>query len=146
MNKTVHFVKLDKNAKVPARATAGSAGYDLCACIDGVMALPARGRALIPTGIAAALPDGHVGLVFGRSGLGIKHGVTMANGVGVIDSDYRGQIHVALVNHSDISYNVEDGDRIAQLLIMPVASVTFAQADSLDCTERGESGFGSTGK
>jgi dUTP pyrophosphatase len=148
MNKamTVPFVKLNENAKVPERATSGSAGYDLCACVDGAVVLPARERALIPTGIAAAIPVGYVGLVFGRSGLGIRHGVTMANGVGVIDSDYRGEFHVALVNHSDVSYNVKDGDRIAQLLIMPVASVTFTQVDSLDSTERGESGFGSTGR
>jgi len=143
---TISYIKLNENARVPERATAGSAGYDLCACVDGVAVLPARERVLIPTGIAAALPDGHVGLVFGRSGLGINHGVTMANGVGVIDSDYRGEIHVALVNHSDISYNIKDGDRIAQLLIMPVASVTFKRVDSLNSTERGESGFGSTGR
>lgn len=143
---TVRFIKLNESSKVPERATAGSAGYDLCACVDGVVTLPARERVLIPTGIAAAIPEGYVGLLFGRSGLGIKHGVTMANGVGVIDSDYRGQIHAALVNQSDISYNISNGDRIAQLLIMPVAPVTFMLADSLDGTDRGENGFGSTGK
>jgi dUTP pyrophosphatase len=140
----IPYIKLKDNARVPERATEGSVGYDLCACED--TALPPRGRAMIPTGIAAALPNGYVGLIFGRSGLGVKHGVTMANGVGVIDSDYRGELNVALVNHSDITYNIKSGDRVAQLLIMPVASVQFIPAESLEGTERGESGFGSTGR
>lgn len=143
---TVSYIKIDDNAAPPERATSGSAGYDLCACIGEPVTINPRERTLITTGIAMAIPEGHVGLIFGRSGLGVKHGITLPNGVGVIDSDYRGQIHVALVNHSDMPYTINSGDRIAQLCIMPVVLAEFTLAKALDDTERSTNGFGSTGK
>lgn len=143
---TISYIILDENAVPPERATSGSAGHDLRACIGGQITLHPHERALITTGIAVAIPEGYVGLVFGRSGLGTKHGVTLSNGVGVIDSDYRGQIHVGLVNHSDMPYTISNGDRIAQLCIMPAMAADFVQTDALDETGRSANGFGSTGK
>ena len=142
---TILFRKISENARTPECATSGSAGYDLCACVSEPVTIGPRERALIPTGISVALPDGHTGFVFGRSGLGVRHGVSLINGVGVIDSDYRGEIRIGLVNHSDVPYTVCDGDRIAQLCVMPVAAAQFVQADALDETGRGAGGFGSTG-
>lgn len=143
---TIPYIKTDDNAAPPERATSGSAGYDLRACIGEPVTINPRERALITTGIAMSIPEGHVGLVFGRSGLGVKHGVTLSNGVGVIDSDYRGQIHVGLVNHSDMPYTISNGDRIAQLCIMPFVSAEFTLTEVLDDTGRNTNGFGSTGK
>ena len=120
---------------------------DLCACIDQPVTLAAGARRLIPTGLAIALPSAdYVALVFARSGLGIKQGVCLANGVGVIDSDYRGEIGVGLVNLGDSPYTVRPGDRIAQLVILPFLAAEFAEADALDETDRGAGGFGSTGR
>lgn len=143
---TISYILKDENAAPPERATSGSAGNDLRACIDAQITLAPHERALIPTGIAVAIPEGYVGLVFGRSGLGTKHGVTLSNGVGVIDSDYRGQIYVGLVNHSDMPYTISNGDRIAQLCIIPAMAAEFVQTDVLDDTGRSANGFGSTGK
>ena len=111
------------------------------------MTVEPRSLVSIPTGIAIALPSAeYVALVFARSGLGIKHGVTLSNGVGVIDSDYRGEIRVGLTNLSDTPYTVSPGDRIAQLAVMPVVQARLEVCGSLDETERGQGGFGSTGK
>ena len=139
--------KLREDAVLPVRATAGSAGMDLHALVDTPVTLQPGQRAMIPTGLAIALPSpDYVALVFARSGLAIKKGVTLANCVGVVDSDYRGELKVGLINQSDEPYTVEKGERIAQLAVMPVYLPVVEEADDLDETERGQGGFGSTGK
>ena len=139
--------KIGTEIPLPKFATAGAACMDLCACIDAPVTLEAGARALIPTGIAIALPSaGYVALVFARSGLGIKQGVCLSNGVGVIDSDYRGEIGVGLVNLGQDDYTVRPGDRIAQLMVTPVVQPTVVQVSALDDTDRGAGGFGSTGR
>lgn len=138
--------KIGRDIPYPYYASAGAAAMDLHACIDEAVTIPAGGRRTIPTGIAIALPDpGYVALVFARSGLGIKHGVAPANCVGVIDSDYRGEILVGLQNSSDTDYTIQPGDRIAQLAVMPVVQAELEITDTLDETARGAGGFGSTG-
>ena len=139
--------KLGREIPLPHFATGGAACMDLCACMDESITLNAGERHLVPTGIAIALPSAeYVALVFGRSGLGIKKGVCLSNGVGVIDSDYRGEIGVGLVNLGDAPYTVQPGDRIAQLMVVPVVQPTLTVVDTLDETERGAGGFGSTGR
>ena len=139
--------KIGTEIPLPKFATAGAACMDLCACIDAPVTLEAGARALIPTGIAIALPSAdYVALVFARSGLGIKQGVCLSNGVGVIDSDYRGEIGVGLVNLGQSAYTVRPGDRIAQLRVTPVVQPTVVQVSALDNTDRGAGGFGSTGR
>ena len=132
---------------LPFYASAGAAGMDLHACVDAPVTIAPRALVSIPTGLAIALPSAkYVALVFARSGLGIKHGVSLSNGVGVIDSDYRGEISVGLTNLSDVPYTVQPGDRIAQLAVVPVVQAALVQVDELDQTDRGAGGFGSTGK
>lgn len=144
--KAVH-PKMGKDLPLPKFATPGSAAMDLLACIDGPVTLAPGGRQVVPTGIAIALPSAdYVALVFARSGLGIKQGVCLSNGVGVIDSDYRGEIAVGLVNLSDAPYTVQPGDRIAQLMVTPVVQPRVHLVTELDETERGAGGFGSTGR
>lgn len=139
--------KIGGEIPAPFYATPGSAAMDLHACTDQAVVIPAGKRAVIPTGIAIALPSpDYVALVFARSGLGIKHGIAPANCVGVIDSDYRGEILVGLQNSGDEDYTVRPGDRIAQLMITPVVQARIAMVDELDDTARGAGGFGSTGK
>ena len=139
--------KIGAEIPLPKFATAGAACMDLCACIDAPVTLEAGARALIPTGIAIALPSAdYVALVFARSGLGIKQGVCLSNGVGVIDSDYRGEIGVGLVNLGQSEYTVRPGDRIAQMMVTPVVQPTVVQVSALDDTDRGAGGFGSTGR
>ncbi len=139
--------RIGADIPAPRFATAGAAAMDLCACLDGPVTLAAGERALIPTGLAISLPDpGYVALVFARSGLGIKKGISLSNGVGVIDSDYRGEIGVGLVNLSGESYTVQPGDRIAQLMVVPVVQPTLTFVDALDETARGSGGLGSTGR
>ena len=139
--------KIGKEIPAPFYASAGAAAMDLHACMDESVTIPAGGRVVIPTGIAIALPDsGYVALVFARSGLGIKHGIAPANCVGVIDSDYRGEIMVGLQNSGDTDYTIQPADRIAQLMITPVIQATVTMVDELDDTQRGAGGFGSTGK
>ena len=131
----------------PFYASAGAAAMDLCACMDEAVTIAPQQIVSLPTGIAIALPSAeYVALVFARSGLGIRHGVALANGVGVIDSDYRGEIRVGLVNQSQTPYTVQPGDRIAQLAVMPVVRAGLEITDTLDETGRGAGGFGSTGK
>lgn len=149
MNLKIEYVspKIGKEIPAPFYASAGAAAMDLCACVDEPVTVEPRALVSIPTGIAIALPSAeYVALVFARSGLGIKHGITLSNGVGVIDSDYRGEIRVGLTNLSDTAYTVAPGDRIAQLAVMPVVQAQLEVCDSLDETERGQGGFGSTGK
>ena len=139
--------KIGKEIPLPSYATAGSAGMDLRACIDAPVAIPAGERAMIPTGLAIALPGPEwVALVYARSGLAIKHGLAPANCVGVIDSDYRGEVTVGLLNSSREDYTIEPGERVAQLVIMPVTQARITVTDALDETERGSGGFGSTGR
>lgn len=148
MDCEVKVKRLDPAARLPVRATPGSAAADLCAlCPPQGLLLPARGRVLVPTGLAIELPGpGFVALVFGRSGLGVKKGITPSNSVGVIDSDYRGQLMVGLANHSDEDYLIQDGERIAQLMVLPVAQASFVAVEELGGTGRGAGGFGSTGR
>ena len=139
--------KIGTDIPLPCFATAGAACMDLCACIDQPVTLAAGERRLIPTGLAIALPSAdYVALVFARSGLGIKQGVCLANGVGVIDSDYRGECFVALHNDSNEERTVRHGDRVAQLVLLPFLPMEFEQVDTLPETVRGEGGFGSTGR
>lgn len=139
--------KIGDTIPLPRFATPGSAAMDLYACLDEDVVLPAGARQLLPTGIAIALPGAdYVALICARSGLAARHGITMANGVGVIDSDYRGELRVALYNESDTDYTIHDGDRIAQLMVLPVVQPTLEMTAELDETERGTGGFGSTGR
>ena len=139
--------KIGREIPAPYFATGGAAAMDLCACVDGAVTIPAGGRATIPSGIAIALPSAdYVALVFARSGLGIKKGVCLSNGVGVIDSDYRGEIAVGLLNTGTEDYTVLPGDRIAQLMVVPVGRPSIELTETLDETERGTGGFGSTGR
>ena len=139
--------KIGREIPQPQFATPGSAAMDLRACLDGPVTLQAGARAVIPTGLAMALPSAdYVALVFARSGLGIKKGVCLSNGVGVIDSDYRGEIAVGLVNLSGEDYTVQPGDRIAQLMVVPVVQPTVTLVEELDETDRGSGGLGSTGR
>lgn len=138
---------LSPKASLPQYATPGAAAMDLAACLDGPVTIPPRQRVILPTGIAIALPSAdYVALVFARSSLGAKQGIALSNGVGVIDSDYRGEVHVGLTNLSDVPYTVQPGDRVAQLAIVPVTQARVVQAEELDETARGAGGFGSTGK
>ncbi|MDA1099100.1 MAG: dUTP diphosphatase [Proteobacteria bacterium] len=130
---------------LPERATVDSAGLDLLAAVAGDVILAPGGRALIPTGIALALPAGHEGQVRPRSGLALKHGVTVLNSPGTIDADYRGEIGVILINLGEIPFTVRRGERIAQLIIAVVADATLTEVASLPASERGKGGFGSTG-
>lgn len=143
----VKIKKLREGAKLPTRGTAGSAGADLYACIDESVTINPGDLKLIPTGIAIALPDfSVVAYLYARSGLGVKHGICLSNGVGVIDSDYRGEVCVGLCNVSDMPYTIEPLERIAQMVISPVIIPELTECDELDETERGAGGFGSTGK
>lgn len=138
--------KIGVEIPAPFYASAGAAAMDLHACIDEPVTIFAGKRAVLPTGIAIALPSpDYVALVFARSGLGIKHGIAPANCVGVIDSDYRGEILVGLQNSGDVEYTIQPGDRIAQLMITPVLQARISMVDALDDTARGAGGFGSTG-
>lgn len=139
--------RLNAGAHMPGRATAGSAGVDLRACCppEGIVVQPME-RRLIPTGIAIELPGSNtVGLLFARSGLSLRQGLALANGVGVIDSDYRGEVQVPMVNLSDLPVEINNGERIAQLLVMPVEIPDMIEIDNLSDTNRGQGGFGSTG-
>lgn len=138
--------KVKDNAKIPKIATSGAAGMDLYACITEKITVEPQKIAVIPTGIAIELPNPSVAaFVYARSGLGIKHGICLANGVGVIDSDYRGEICIGLCNVSDKPYTVEPFERVAQMVIAPVIVPTVTEVSELSDTDRGEGGFGSTG-
>lgn len=141
-------LKLSRGMTAPTYATADSAAVDLRAALDEgeEITIAPGARALIPTGIAIA-PErrDYVAVLAGRSGLGIKNGVSLSNGIGVIDADYRGEIGVSLINHGSEPFTVRRGDRIAQMMFLPVAHASFLVSDTLDETERGEGGFGHTG-
>jgi dUTP pyrophosphatase len=139
--------KLNAQATIPTRGSEEAAGWDLYACLekDEELIMP-KASAMIGTGIAVAIPDGYFGGLYARSGLACKQGLRPANCVGVIDSDYRGEIKVCLQNDSDNWQKVINGERIAQLIIQPYENVSMEEVDELDDTERGEGGFGHTGK
>lgn len=140
-------VKLLKpGAQLPTYGSAEAAGADLRACLEETLTIQPGETAFVPTGIALEVPKGCAGLVYARSGLACKRGLAPANKVGVIDSDYRGEIMVALHNHGKLPQTIENGERIAQLLITPVLTPGFAAVEALTDTARGSGGFGSTGK
>ena len=147
MNLNVMVKKLRDSATLPRYATEGAAAADLCADLDAPVTILPGERALIGTGIAISPERGDlVALIFSRSGMGAKSGISLSNSVGVIDSDYRGELKVSLINHGHEPYTVNHGDRIAQLAFLPIFTAHFVQVEDLDETARGEGGFGSTGK
>ena len=147
MQMQVKYKLLDPRAKAPAYATPGAEAADLCAVLDAPLTLEPGQRAMVPTGLAIELPGPDcVALVYARSGLAIKQGVTLSNCVGVIDSDYRGEIKVGLVNLGAAPVTLAPGERVAQLCIAPVWQATFSPAQELSDTDRGAGGFGSTGR
>lgn len=140
------FKKLRKNAVIPKRATSDSAGLDLCACVDEPVTIPAGEIRIIPTGLAASPENKETALlIYPRSGLSSKYAVSLANCVGVVDSDYRGEICVPLINQGKSAFTVEYGMRIAQLIVSPVIFPEVEECSCLDETSRGTGGFGSTG-
>lgn len=145
-NMVLRLMRVRENAILPKQATAGSAGYDLCACIDVPYTIQPGERVVFPSGLAAEIPTGTAGFIFTRSGLGVKKGIHVTNGVGVVDSDYRGEIHVGLHNLSAEPYTVQPGERVAQMIIMPYFAPVIEEVTTLSETDRGEGGFGSTGK
>ena len=143
---SVRVKLLRDGAKLPTYGSAEAAGADLYACLEGKIIIAPGETAFVPTGIAMEIPTGCAGLVFARSSLGTKRGLAPANKVGVIDSDYRGEFFVALHNHGKLPQEIEHGERIAQLLIVPVYTPGFTEVTDLSDTKRGSGGFGSTGK
>lgn len=146
----VKLKKLKDGAKIPQYATEQAAACDLCACLEGGKVTINPGEIkTIPTGIAIECEEAAeyntAILIFPRSGLAAKHGISLANSVGVVDSDYRGEIKVPLINHSTVPFEISSGDRIAQMMFTPVLRAEFEESDELSDTERGMSGFGSTG-
>jgi dUTP pyrophosphatase len=141
----LRFKKLREQAQVPQYGTEYAAGADLYACLEQPLMVEAGTTAFVPTGLAMEIPIGMVGLIYARSGLACKKGLAPANKVGVIDSDYRGEIIVALHNHSKENITIDSGERVAQMVIMPYVYAEYEEAESLEDTVRGEGGFGSTG-
>ena len=144
----IPFKKLTSDAHLPSKGSAGAAGWDLYASLgeDDFLAIGGQGSYLVSTGVAVALPVGYVGLIFARSGLATKQGLRPSNCVGVIDSDYRGEIMVSLYNDTQQIQKIKNGERIAQLVVVPFLSFDIEEVDELDETERGTGGFGSTGR
>lgn len=142
----IRIKKLHPNAVIPTYGSLEAAGADIYACLDAAVAIPAGKTVFIPTGLAMEVPRGCAGLIYARSSMGSKRGLAPANKVGVIDSDYRGQVMVALHNHSQEDQVVNPGERVAQLIITPVFTPGFREVDDLSETDRGSGGFGSTGR
>lgn len=146
MDKCVVKIQLDGKAKLPVYSSSQAAGADICACLDSdKMVIEPGNWALVPTGIHLQLPVGYEAQIRPRSGLAAKNGVTVLNSPGTVDSDYRGEVKVILINHSDVPFIVNDGDRIAQMVIAKHCCADFETVFSLDETQRGQGGFGSTG-
>lgn len=143
---TIQVKKLSPGAILPTYGSAGAAGADLYACLDEPVTIAPGETVWIPTGLALEVPKGCAGLVYARSSLGVKRGLAPANKVGVIDSDYRGEVRVVLLNHGKESQTVTHGERVAQLLITPVLTPAYEEVQTLTDTDRGTGGFGSTGK
>lgn len=146
MTKKVRLKKLHDNAKIPVYGSKEAAGADLYACMAEPVSIGPGETKMIHTGIAVEIPDGCVGLIYARSGLATKKGVAPANKVGVIDSDYRGEILVGLFNHSKEAFIVEPEERVAQMVITPYIRAEYEEVQSLMETQRGQGGFGSTGR
>ncbi len=142
----INIKKLNENAVIPTYGSEFSAGADLYALAEEPIVIAPHTTVLVHTGVAMEIPTGYVGLVFARSGLATKRALAPANKVGVIDSDYRGEIMVALHNHSEEPKTIENGERIAQLVLVPYISADFDEVDELSDTVRGDGGFGSTGR
>lgn len=142
----IRVKKLKETAFLPTYGSAEAAGADLYACLDAPVQIGAGETVFIPTGLALEVPHGYAGLIFARSSMGAKRGLAPANKVGVIDSDYRGEVRVVLHNHGKTEQTVCHGERIAQFLVVPVLMPTFEETDCLSDTDRGSGGFGSTGK
>ena len=139
--------RLGDSIELPNYATTGSAGLDLRACLDGKLTIAPQETVLIPTGIAIYIGDPNLAaVILPRSGLGHKHGIVLGNLVGLIDSDYQGQLFVSCWNRSQTAFDIDVGDRIAQMVFVPVAQVDFEQVDDFSLSERGQGGFGHTGK
>ena len=143
---TIRVKKLNPKAKLPTYGTAEAAGADLYACLPEKLTIAPGETAFVPTGIALEVPKGCAGLIYARSGLACKRGLAPANKVGVVDSDYRGEIIVALHNHGAVPQTIENGERMAQFLITPVLTPVYETAETLSDTLRDQAGFGSTGK
>ena len=145
LTEVVHLKKIKEDAVIPTSGSEFSAGSDLYACIEGNVTIQSGETKLIPTGLSMEIPVGYAGLIYARSGLATKKGLAPANKVGVVDSDYRGEIMVALHNHSNKEQMIEPKERIAQLVITPFLKPVFEEVDTLEETVRGAGGFGSTG-
>ncbi len=143
---TVRVKKLHPQAMLPTYGSAAAAGADLYACLEGPVTIQPGETYWVPTGIALEVPAGCAGLVFARSSMGAKRGLAPANKVGVVDSDYRGEVRVVLLNHSTQPQTIQPGERVAQFVITPVLSPAYVEAAELDDTQRGTGGFGSTGR
>ena len=143
---TIRVKKLSPNAILPTYGSAEAAGADLYACLDAPVTVAPGEIFWVPTGIALEVPKGCTGLIYARSSMGTKRGLAPANKVGVIDSDYRGEVRVVLLNHSKQEQTIVPGERVAQLIITPVLTPTYEETEELSDTQRGEGGFGSTGK
>ena len=141
----VRIKKLSKNAVIPTYGSAFSAGADLYACLDSALEIPPGETRFVHTGLCAEIPQGFAGLVFARSGLACKKDLAPANKVGVIDSDYRGEIKVGVINQIGEAYTIEPGERVAQMVILPVSMMPVEEVETLGETDRGAGGFGSTG-
>ena len=141
----VRVVRVDSKGILPTYGSAEAAGADLYACLDAPIVVAPGKTAWVPTGIALEVPKGCAGLIYARSGIAAKRGLAPANKVGVIDSDYRGEIKVVILNHGDVEQTIEPGERIAQFVITPVLTPEYVFAEELTDTQRGEGGFGSTG-
>jgi len=146
MNMTIRFKKLRPQAQAPDYGSAGAAGADLRACLDAPVTIQPGETKLLPLGLAVEIPEGYVGLVYARSGLAAKRGIAPANKVGVIDSDFRGELTAALHNHGREPQVIEPGDRVLQMVITPCVQAAFEEADELPDTQRGAGGWGSTGR
>lgn len=142
----IRFVKLNHNAVAPTRGSLCAAGYDLSAAIDTNVGIAPHCTVKIPTGLAIELPNGTFGAIYARSGIATKEGLRPANCTGIVDSDYRGEVMVALHNDSDQYRIVEPGERIAQLVVQPYINAEYVESEDLEKTARGSGGFGSTGK
>ncbi|KER10061.1 MAG: deoxyuridine 5'-triphosphate nucleotidohydrolase [[Candidatus Thermochlorobacteriaceae] bacterium GBChlB] len=142
---TIRFLKLHPKAIAPAYATPQAAGMDVAACLEQEIVIPPRRSALVPTGLAIELPDGYEAQLRPRSGLALKHLISLPNTPATIDADYRGEVKVILINHGEDAFTVKHGDRIAQMVIAKVEKAQFVEATHLSETERGAGGFGHTG-
>lgn len=146
INTLLKIKRLHPSAVLPQYMTQGAAAMDVSACLEESVTLAPGERRLIPTGFAVQTEMGFAAILCARSGISYKNGIALANGIGVIDSDYTGEVKVSLINNSDTPFTVEHGMRIAQMMIIPVASAEICEVDELEKTDRGDGGFGSTGR